>query len=479
MMRRLALLNCFLVLALLGGTLALAALIVAEGGSASQLVETAVVGPLVVLVSVLAYLIITRRPGNLIGQLFSATSLFVSLLAIVEAYLEYGLDASPGSVPNIELAAWVSEWIFVPAILPLITFLFLLCPDGRLPSRRWRPVALAVAVNLTILTLAIMVSPFETRPEIDNPFRIAALGSLPEVVMFLGYAGLLPSIGLSGAAMVQRFRRSTGIERLQLKWFASAAVGALGLWLAAWAVSPFVESDAIWGIALGGSVALVVIATATAILRYGLYNIDLIINRTLVYVPLTAILAGLFVAVTGLIRALFTNLTDAGSDAATAMSTLAVVALLTPVKNQLQALVDRRFKEQHDPQKALKQLVIEANSVARIMDRDHFIESVLEEITAAFDLAGATVELAGANGRQPKSFGHVGDASPVSLPLTYFDRHVGRLLVWLHEDRGIDESHLIESLEAPAGALAQVICLIPETLPQQPRDRRSHDRGRV
>jgi hypothetical protein len=315
-----------------------------------------------------------------------------------------------------------------------------------------------------------MVAPFESRPEIDNPFRIAALEGLSEVAMFIAYVGLLLSISLSAAAMVQRFRRTTGIERLQLKWFASAAVGALGLWLLAWAVSPFAESDAIWGVALGGGVALVVVATATAILRYGLYNIDLIINRTLVYVPLTAILAGLFVAVTGLIRALFTNLTDTGSDAAIAVSTLAVVALLTPVKNQLQALVDRRFKEQHDPQKALNQLVSEAHTVARIMDRDHFIQSVLEEITAAFDLTCASVELAAGNGRQPKSFGQVGDSSPISMPLTYLDQHVGRLTLWPQDDREIDERHLIESLEGPAGALSQVISLIPETL-QRPRQR--------
>lgn len=464
MMRRLALLNCILVTVLVAAALTLDSVSFIEGASASNLVVTVVLAPCILVISVLAYLIITRRPGNVIGHGFSAVSLTIAVTGFVEAYLNYGLEASPRSLPNVEFAAWVSGWIFV-GILPLMTFLFLLCPDGRLPSRRWRSVALGIGANQIILDLAIMLSPLETYPEIDNPFRVSALGDLPEIVAGIGYVGLIPSIGLSALAMVQRFRRSTGIERLQLKWFASAAVGALALFLLSWAIALSVESDEIWSVAFGGSIALVALAASTAILRYRLYDIDWIINRTLVYVPLTAILAGLFVAMTGLTRTVFTDLTDTGSDAATAMSTLAVVALLTPVKNQLQAFVDKRFKEQHDPHRALKELVGEALSVTRIMDRNLFIESVLEEITAALDVQGATVELGGSNGGPPKSYGQVGETPAFGVPLLYKDMSLGKLTVWLPADRYIDEGHLAGALEGPADALARVIGLLPEGSP--------------
>jgi hypothetical protein len=206
---------------------------------------------------------------------------------------------------------------------------------------------------------------------------------------------------------------------------------------------------------------LLPVATGIAILRHNLYDIDRIINRTLVYVPLTAILAGLFVAVTGLIRTIFTDLTDAGSDAAIAISTLTVVAVLTPVKNQLQAFVDRHFKQQHDPQKALSELVGEGRLVARVLDEQRFVASMLEQITAAFQLKSAALELVSNDGRQPAYFGRADEGTAVEVPLVHLERPVGTLRAWLSLDSTVDAEALAEALTEPADVLAQVVSVIP------------------
>ncbi|MGH2584655.1 MAG: hypothetical protein ACRDJE_07045 [Dehalococcoidia bacterium] len=341
-MRRLALLNCFFVLSLVFTSLVLNVLSLLEGSSILVLGPQLFIGPSIAFLPILAYLIITRRPENIIGPGFSVVASMAALSGVVEAYIHYGLDVAPGSLPGIEVAAWLSEWAFVPAVLPLLTFLFLLCPDGRLPSPRWRPVALFIAGNLAILTLALIVAPFESRPELDNPFRVTVLGDVPQIAVYVGYIGLIPSIGLSALAMVLRFRRSTGIERLQLKWFASASVAALGLFVLSWIISSFTSSDAVWSYCLLGAVMLVVLATATAVLRYHLYDIDRIISRTLTYGLLTAALGATYLGLVVGLQALLRPVSG-GSDLAIVVTTLTVAALFLPARRRIQDAVDRCF----------------------------------------------------------------------------------------------------------------------------------------
>jgi hypothetical protein len=340
--RRLARLNCFLVLALAITGLVLELLSASESGDLSGPALMFAVAVGVTAFSVLGYIIVTRRPENVLGPGFSVLALVLSLLGLVESYLHYGLEVAPGSLPAIEYAAWVSEWAWVPAFMPLLTFLFLLCPDGRLPWPSWRPVAYCIAATLVCLTVGTMLSPFESRPEIENPFQVSWLGDLPAIAMWIGYIGLIPSIGLSALAMVLRFRRSTGIERQQLKWFASAGVAAIVLFLASWVVASFTDSDAVWDYWLAVSITLVLFATAIAILRYHLYDIDRIINRTLVYALLTAALAAVYFGLVVGLQAVLRPVSG-GSDLAIVITTLAVAALFLPVRRRIQDAVDRRF----------------------------------------------------------------------------------------------------------------------------------------
>jgi hypothetical protein len=135
------------------------------------------------------------------------------------------------------------------------------------------------------------------------------------------------------------------------------------------------------------------LAMGVAILRYHLYEIDWIINRTLVYVPLTAILGGLYVAMTGLLRTLFTELTDWGSDAAIAMSTLMVAGSLTPLKNYLQSFVDQHFKEAHDEARQANRLAAQARSVIEVVQGEAFLRKYLRELIGLFDARGGAIHI--------------------------------------------------------------------------------------
>jgi hypothetical protein len=140
-------------------------------------------------------------------------------------------------------------------------------------------------------------------------------------------------------------------------------------------------------------------AIGVAVLKYRLYDIDLIINRTLVYVPLTAILAGVYIALAGFLRVVITQFTGASSDVAIALSTLGVVALLTPIKNQLQALVDRRFKEAPEPRQTLKKLLAQMESFVTLLDSDSAVRLFLKSATEAMDAEGGAVQVYRKGGR--------------------------------------------------------------------------------
>jgi hypothetical protein len=389
-----------------------------------------------------------------------------SVLSVAEAYVEYDLLVDPDALPAVDMVAWMGNWLGLWVILTPLTVLFLIVPEGHLLSPRWGWVFLFDVSVLVLLTVVQMFLPGpmeEYAEQIDNPLGVDALDPALQALEFIGFVLLLPAIGLSGAALVVRFRRSQGRERLQLKWLVAAAVAALAIFLASWVIGFF--GPDVWGYTPLLAMSLLPIAIGIAILRHNLYGIDRIISRTLVYVPLTAILAGLFVSITGLIRTIFTDLTHAGSDAAIAISTLAVVAGLTPVKNQLQAFVDRHFKEQHDPEKALRALVDEGRRIARVMDRSTYIDSVLEETLSAYELNGASVELTSGNGTHQRTAGRVGEGSPLSIPLVYRTVLVGTLTLWTRQEKEVDEDRLLKSLEGVADALALVVGVAPARSP--------------
>lgn len=235
-----------------------------------------------------------------------------------------------------------------------LTFLVLLFPDGHLPSPRWRPLGWASATVLTLCSLVLIVAPGPldegTYPGLDNPLGIEALRPLGPVVYGLILSIPVCIIGCA-AALIRRFKRSRGVERLRLKWFAAGAGASAAAYTVAMIVSipyDWSPSAPLWlsiiqNVALS-SFVLIPIAVGVAILRHRLYDIDRIINRTLVYGIVTASLGLVYAAGVFLAGGALTSLTDQrGGRLAVAGSTLAVAALFRPIRSRTQTFIDKRF----------------------------------------------------------------------------------------------------------------------------------------
>jgi hypothetical protein len=247
--------------------------------------------------------------------------------------------AAPGSQPVPAALLWFANWIFVWGFFPLVTALLLLFPDGRLPSRRWRPVAALIALALGCLTVGYAFEPGEldSYPRANNVLGVGgALGDVIDALQDLGYPLFaLAAIG-SAAALVTRFRRSRGVERQQLKWMAAAAALAVFSWIVNAVLDQSFGINSAFFLPI---VLLAIPAAATvAILRYRLYDLGRIVNRTLVYLALTVTLGAAYLGMV-----LLVGLAVGRSGFAVAVSTLAVAALFRPARARIQTVVDRRF----------------------------------------------------------------------------------------------------------------------------------------
>jgi hypothetical protein len=332
----------------------------------------------------------------MIGWLLLAIGLVGAVDNLLGRYLAYVLLVEPNSgLPSLRAAASLaaSFWLVVATCTLMLLFLF---PNGTILSRQIQVAALLIPL-LVIAALCVraiqpgpLPPPFEG---VENALGVAGAGRLNGLAELL--IGGIAVVGLIGAVdMFRRYRLSTSDERQQFEWFAYVAAWLPVLILLQLMVAALAP-EAVDVMLLLTPLYLVVIpfAIGLAVLKYRLYDIDILINRTLVYVPLTAILAGVYVALTGLVRTLFTELTQAGSDAAIAISTLGVVALLTPLKNQLQTLVDRYFKEDRKPAIEVKRLTEQARSVLQVVDTEEFVQSFLENLTTALKSEGSAIEL--------------------------------------------------------------------------------------
>lgn len=349
--------------------------------------------------SIVGALIVSRRPSHPIGWIYCASGMLVGVTAFTTGYTQYN-QMVPGVLPAGGLASAVSDISFSFGFMLPITFGLLLFPDGHLPSRRWAPVAWITAIG----------------------FALSVVGA--------GLIILLIMALVSAASLIMRWRRASGDERDQLKWIGSAAAAfvfllvldaVLGLVSPAW-------NDA-WIFYLATlAIALIPTAAGIAILRYHLYDIDLIINRTLVYVPLSAILAGIFAASITLSQKLFVAATGAASDAATVLTTLIVVAAFEPLKKWLQDVVDRRYKTPRDPGTQLKPFADLLRARIFAIDPDMLARHLATETMKAFDADGARVKL-GIPGGAPVIYaiGKPNEASGASIPLSQNGAQMGIL----------------------------------------------------
>jgi hypothetical protein len=311
-------------------------------------------------------LIASKRPKNAVGWLCLAVGLLWALIGVLDYYAYYGA-ATPGSVPFPVAMAAISDWIVVPAMGLLGTYVLLLFPDGRLPSRRWRPLAWLSGAVILLLSLTVMLAPgrLGNLAGVRKPFGIEGADWLTAGAIALW--PLLPLCMLASAlSLVLRYRRSGGEERQQIKWMAFAASVVVALFAIA-VIASFVSPEGSWTTtgsvwwwnvltyAVLSSFTIVPTAMGIAVLKYRLYDIDIIINSTLVYGALTASLAMVYLGSVASLQTLFRGLTGGGSQLAVVASTLAIAALFNPLRRRIQAFIDRRFyRRKYDARKTLE-----------------------------------------------------------------------------------------------------------------------------
>jgi hypothetical protein len=299
-------------------------------------------------------IVASRLPESSIGWLFCAIALAFGVTHFSAEYANYTVLAPPGSLPGVEVFAWLTSWVWV-AGLGLVVFLDLLFPNGRLPSARWRWFARFTAIALVPAATLAALSPGRIiSSTLHKPLGIEGLPNVSKEVEAFMYA--LVVVGAS--SMLMRLRYSGRIERQQIKWFAYATVVVISGVILKNVVYPVVSVTWVWWVGLILTAVGVVsspVAMGLAILRYRLYEIDLIINRTLVYVSLTATLAAVYLGGVVLLQYVFRTLTGGESQLAIVASTLTIAAMFSPLRRRIQALVDRRFyRRKYDARKTLE-----------------------------------------------------------------------------------------------------------------------------
>ena len=312
-------------------------------------------------------LIASSRPGNPIGWLCLAVGISWMLAIASGSYAMYGLRmAGPGSVP-FPAAIGSLGAALAPATGGLIgTYLILLFPDGRLPSRRWRPLAWLSGAVIVLMSVGGVLTPgkLEDLRGARNPFGLEQhpwVGDATQNITVLLPLCILASV----ASLVLRYLRSGGEERARIKWLAFAA-SILGLGFSSFVIlgffvaeGPTAGADPLWENLIEDAVTMsfagVPVAVGIAVLRYRLYDIDLIINRALVYGPLTVSLALVYVGGVVGLQAAFRAITGQESTLAVVASTLAIAGLFGPLRRRVQQFVDRRFyRRKYDAAKTLE-----------------------------------------------------------------------------------------------------------------------------
>ena len=305
-------------------------------------------------------IVASRRPENPVGWLLCLWALSESIYHFSAQYAIYALLAQPDSFPAGEAMAWVSSWL-VFIIIGFSVLFILLFPTGRPPSRRWRWVTwLTVAFVLVgAVSGAFSSGPVEGLGPIRNPLGIEGFSNFSNSILLNMVATVL--VVAAALSVFVRLRRAKGIERQQIKWFAYATAAAvMGLVLAE--VIPDVIEVPLWFERIGNAIFLLLIpaipiSMGIAILRYRLYDIDIIINRTLVYGTLTATLALVYFGVVTTTQALFRTLTGQQElpQLAVVASTLVIAALFNPLRRRIQSFIDRRFyRSKYDARRTLE-----------------------------------------------------------------------------------------------------------------------------
>ncbi len=311
----------------------------------------------VVSSTIVGAIVASRRPSNPIGWFLLASAACFAVSEAAFRYAIYGLVIEPGSLPLSRAMAWPQTWMWVPGVALIVIFLPLYFPTGHLLSSRWRPV-LWLALLLCVATAggqAFWPGEVAGVAGVTNPLGIEALRTVRVVEGSLLLFVVL--VFLSVASLMVRFRRSRGQERQQMKWLTYTATTLTAILL----VDLPLPHDAVWYPLVDSLIGLVFagmpVAVGIAVLRYRLYDIDVIINRTLVYATLTATLVAVYFGGVAATQAIFRTLTGQQEQPqlAIVVSTLVIAALFNPLRRRIQGFIDRRFyRSKYDAAKTLE-----------------------------------------------------------------------------------------------------------------------------
>ncbi len=346
----------------------------------------AVTGPIytgLLLMSVIMALLVSRQPTHPIGWIILIMPTIAALDQFTFGYAYYGLILNPGALPASRLILLWQHWTgMVPSFIPL-SLILLLFPNGRFLSSRWRLVvwtvtgAAAVYMGVTVLSPKPFIpTPFELEPVANLQTLATVLEPLRWLSLGLGFSGMLAG----SYALLIRLHRSRGVERQQLKWVVYASFfmvpGMIVMIAGSLGSSPSASLVFHAGIVLQGvAIVGIAVAVAAAVFRYRLYDIDIIINRTLVYGSLTAVLALIYFGTVILLQAIVNSLTGGESPLAIVISTLVIAALFSPLRRRIQELIDRRFyRRKYD---AAKTLASFAASVRNEVELDRLAAQLL------------------------------------------------------------------------------------------------------
>jgi hypothetical protein len=311
--------------------------------------------------SAVGVVIASRRPENVIGWVFLFGGLFHSLNAFSSEYSTYALVTSPILWPGGAFFSWLFTWVFAPgfATFPLTLLLF---PTGRLPSPRWRLVLwLAMAgVALIVLPMAVRAWPLRGPALLGDPSKVlSGFGGPAETLLYAGVYTVGLCMLASVISLALRFRRALSVERQQIKWLLYAGILTFIMTATISPAAPFdlpgFVSIALETILLPLALPSIPVAVGIAILKYRLYDIDVVINRTLVYGSLTVSLVLAYVSSVVLLQGAFRGLTGQESQLAVVVSTLVIAAMFNPLRHSIQSFIDRRFyRKKYDARKTLE-----------------------------------------------------------------------------------------------------------------------------
>jgi hypothetical protein len=304
--------------------------------------------------TVVGAIVASRHPHNPIGWIFCTVGLVTGLNALTHGYAEFWLASGRGSRSFGETAAWFGTWVWIVETVAL-TFLLLFFPDGRLPSPRWRTAAWCAGLGISgfVVSYALDAGPLADFPQVVNPYGVDS--PLVRIVGIAGALLLVASMVASAVSLIVRARCAGRVERQQIKWLAYGGAVVVGLIFVSGVISIWsvTASIAVTNLALLG----LPIFTGIAIVRYRLYDIDVLINRTLVYGSLTATLALVYFGGVAGMQYIFRTLTgqEEQPQLAVVVSTLVIAALFTPFRRRIQSFIDRRFyRRKYDARKTLE-----------------------------------------------------------------------------------------------------------------------------